>query len=97
MIVVECEQGSEEWHLARAGVPTASMFKVARSRLKSGKNQGQFTEAAKDYAFRLAIERISGKPLDEGFETWQMKRGHELEPAARLAHEIACLAPVRTA
>lgn len=88
MIIVECEQGSEEWHLARAGVPTASMFKVARSRLKSGKNQDQFTEAAKDYAFRLAIERISGKPLDEGFETWQMKRGHELEPAARLAHEI---------
>lgn len=88
MILVHCEQGSEGWHEARAGVITASMFKVARAKLKSGKNTGQFTEAAKDYAFRLAIERISGKPLDEGFETWQMKRGHDLEPDARMAHEI---------
>ncbi len=88
MILVHCEQGSEGWHAARAGIITASMFRVARSKLKTGKNAGQFTEAAKDYAFRLAIERISGKPLDEGFETWQMKRGHELEPAARMAHEI---------
>ena len=88
MILISCDQGSESWHEARAGVITASMFRVARSKLTTGKNSGQFTEAAKDYAFRLAIERISGKPLDEGFETWQMKRGHELEPAARMAHEI---------
>lgn len=88
MILIECEQGGEEWHAARAGVITASMFRVARERLKSGKNIGGFTSAARDYAFRLAIERISGKPLDEGFETWAMKRGHELEPAARMEHEI---------
>lgn len=87
MIVINCDQGSPEWHAARAGVVTASMFKVARQRLKSGKNAGDFTEAAKNYAFKLAIERISGAPLDEGFETWQMRRGHELEPAAREAHE----------
>lgn len=88
MILIECEQGGEEWHAARAGVITASMFRVARERLKSGKNAGGFSSAARDYAFRLAIERISGKPLDEGFETWAMKRGHELEPAARMEHEI---------
>lgn len=87
MIVINCDQGSPEWHGARAGVVTASMFKVARQRLKTGKNAGDFTEAAKNYAFRLAIERISGTPLDDGFETWQMRRGHELEPAAREAHE----------
>lgn len=89
MRIVECEQGSESWHQARAGVITASMFRVARERLKSGKNAGDFTEAAKNYAFRCAIERISGTPIDEGFETWQMRRGHELEPAARAAHEAA--------
>lgn len=87
MIIINCDQGSPEWHGARAGVVTASMFKVARQRLKTGKNAGDFTEAAKNYAFRLAIERISGTPLDDGFETWQMRRGHELEPAAREAHE----------
>lgn len=88
MFLVECEQGSEEWYSARSGVITASMFSVARERLKSGPNKGDYTSKAQDYAFRLAIERISGEPLDEGFETWQMKRGHELEPQARMEHEI---------
>ena len=87
MKLITCEQGSPEWHQARAGCVTASMFKTARQKLKSGKNAGDFTEAAKNYAFRLAIERISGVPLDEGFETWQMRRGHDLEPQARETHE----------
>lgn len=97
MLIVECEQGSQEWHQARAGVITASMFRVARERLKTGKNAGGFTEKARDYAFRVAIERISGQPLDEGFETWAMKRGHELEPAARMEHEIQTGLVVRRA
>lgn len=88
MVIVECNQGSEEWHQARTGVITASMFRVARERLKSGPNKGDFSAAAKDYAFRLAIERISGMPLDEGFETFAMRRGHELEPEARMEHEV---------
>lgn len=88
MIVVDCDQGSPEWHAARAGVITASMFGTARQRLKSGARKGEFSAAARDYAFRLAVERISGQPLDEGFETFAMRRGHELEPAARAAHEI---------
>lgn len=86
MKLVYCDQGSPEWHAARAGCITASMFKTARAKLK---RSGEPTEAALDYAFATAIERISGAPLDEGFETWQMRRGHELEPAARLAHEAA--------
>jgi hypothetical protein len=81
-------QGSPEWLQSRCGVCTASMFKVARERLKSGPNKGDFTEAAKDYAFKLAYERVSGELMDEGFQTWQMERGHELEPAARYTHEI---------
>lgn len=87
-IVHYSAQGTDEWKRARAGVITASMFKTARERLKSGGNKGQPTEAARNYAFRLAIERISKEPLDEGFETWQMKRGHELEPQARALHEL---------
>jgi hypothetical protein len=58
---------------------------------------GDFSDAAKKYAFRLAIERISGKPLNEGFETWQMKRGHELEPMARARHEEEAGVIVETA
>jgi hypothetical protein len=54
----------------------------------AGETVGDYSDAAKNYAFRLAIERISGQPLDEGFETWSMKRGHELEPIARMEHEM---------
>lgn len=86
-IVHYSAQGTDEWKRARAGVITASMFSVARQRLKSGSSKGQPTKEAENYAFRLAIERISHEPLDEGFETWAMKRGHELEPMARAAHE----------
>ena len=53
-----------------------------------GKPVGEFSSTAKDYAFRLAIERISGEPLDEGFQNWAMRRGNELEPRARMEHEI---------
>lgn len=88
MIAIECPQGSASWHAARAGCITASMFADARAKLKSGPDKGKPTKAAQDYAFRLAVERISGEPLDGGFETWQMRRGHELEPDARMAHEI---------
>ncbi|SDR37127.1 YqaJ-like recombinase domain-containing protein [Paraburkholderia fungorum] len=57
------------------------------NRALNGEKVGDYSDAAKDYAFRLAIERISGEPLDEGFETWSMRRGHDLEPEARMEHE----------
>lgn len=89
-LLYECSQGSPEWLACRAGVITASEFKKARGRMKvarDGKAKGDPTDACLDYAFQKAIERISGVPLDENHETWQMKRGHELEPKARMAHE----------
>lgn len=57
-------------------------------RALAGEKLGGPSDAAKDYAFRLACERISGVLLDEGHTTWQMERGHEMEPEARLAHEV---------
>lgn len=127
--VIECDQGSQEWHRARAGVITASMFSTVRAKVNglteqqkkyvdailagrpesvardiagykaapraeviqraiAGEKVGDFSEASLNYAFRLAVERISGEPLDEGFETHSMRRGHELEPKARMEHEI---------
>lgn len=59
----------------------------AIDRALAGERVADFSDAAKNYAFRLAIERISGVPLDEGYETWAMERGHELEPRARAKHE----------
>lgn len=128
MIVIECEQGTPEWHEARAGCITASMFNVVRTvvgglneqqqkyvdailegkpelearslaqykaapkaasieKAINGEKVGDYSDAAKTYAFRLAVERISKKPLDEGFQTWAMKRGQELEEECRIRHE----------
>ena len=88
MIICESPQGSPEWYQDRAGAITGSMFSEVRKRLKSGQNKGDFTNEAKKYAFELAIERVTGKALqDDQFETYAMKRGHFLEPDARAAHE----------
>lgn len=53
-----------------------------------GEAVGKPSDAALNYAFNLAVERVSGEPLDGGFQTWQMRRGNELEPDARMEHEI---------
>ena len=87
MKISDDKQGSDEWKRARAGVITASMFHVAAQKLKVGPKKGEPTEAAHDYAFKLALERITGEPIDDGFETWAMVRGRELEDDARAAHE----------
>lgn len=89
MKVYECEQGSELWHTLRAGVLTASNMKIARQLvMASGVNKGKPGEKCTSLAFRIAIERIAGAPLqDDKFETYAMRRGHELEPEARAAHE----------
>lgn len=90
MIVFNVEQGTPEWHASRAGKITASMFSEVRKRLKSGPRKGQCTDAADKYAFRLAVERITGRVAgSDQFETFAMKRGKELEGEARLLHEEA--------
>lgn len=83
MIFINCEQGSEEWHKARCGVITASKFRDAVEKTAKGKP----TAKSELYAAQVAIERISGMPCDETFNSWQMKRGNELEPKARMEYE----------
>ena len=83
MIFVDAEQGTREWKLARAGAITASNFRDALTTLKSG----AMSQKALDYAACVAIERISEEPADEGFVSWQMRRGTELEPEARMSYE----------
>lgn len=84
--IIECQQGDAIWHQGRCGLITASMFAECRHKLRNG----DFSAVAKRYAFKLAIERISGELLTEDkYETWEMRRGRELEPEARLAHEQA--------
>lgn len=77
-------QGSDEWLAARRGIITASMFKHARGKLKTGAPN----EKAIKYAYRLARERCGGVE-PEPFQTWQMKQGTLQEPHARRAYEAA--------
>lgn len=85
MIFINCEQGSEEWHKARCGVITASKFRDAVEKTAKGKP----TAKSELYAAQVAIERISGAPSDEVFNSWQMQRGTKLEPMARMEYEAA--------
>lgn len=92
MIILDLPQGSEAWLAARAGVITASRFADTRARLtKASKNgkAGDFMAKATEYAWTVALERIAAQPLDQTFQSWQMKRGNELEPEARMAYEMA--------
>lgn len=82
--VFNCEQGTEEWFLARAGIPTASMFSTV---MASGRGGGESKTRAK-YMRQLAGEVITGKPI-EGFTNHHMERGHAMEPEARDLYAFA--------
>lgn len=72
--IIECEQGSVEWHQARLGIPTASKFSAILA-----KGEGK-TRAA--YMRQLAAEIITGD-LGESFTTPAMERGKIMEAEAR--------------
>ena len=69
--IVNVEQGTDEWRAARAGMPTASMFKDA---LAKGEGKTRRT-----YMMKLIGERLTGA-LSEGYSNGHMERGQEMEP-----------------
>ena len=81
MVLIDCIQGTPEWHAQRAGIPTASRFADVMATIKKG-------EAAtrSNYRTDLVVERLTGRALD-GFQTYAMKQGIEREPAGKLAYE----------
>jgi hypothetical protein len=85
--IIECEQGSPEWHAARCGIVTAS-------RLKDVMAEGDGKMRSK-YMRELASERIRGW-VEDGYSNAHMERGHEQEDEARrsFAFEHA-IAPIR--
>ncbi len=78
MQIVECEQGSDEWFLARLGLPTASNFSTV---LAQGKGGGE-SKTRQTLLYKLAGERITGKPA-ESFSNEHMERGKAMEQEAR--------------
>lgn len=78
MQIIECDQNTEEWHKARMGIPTASMFATV---MASGRGGGDSKTRA-TYMRKLAGEIITGEPM-EGFTNKDLERGHAMEPDAR--------------
>ena len=74
----ELDQGSSDWHEARAGIVTASAMRS----LVTGSGQAANNDTSRGLIRTLAAERIMGKPADS-FSSRMMDRGNLLEPHAR--------------
>ena len=92
-VIVQCEQRTPEWFQARAGRLTGSVADAITATLKSGGEPA----ARRDLRVNLAIERITGLPVEsDGYVNREMQRGIDLEPAALAAYEAETGRVVRT-
>ena len=80
MIILDHEQGTEEWLAARRGKPSASMF----SKLIT--MTGKPSSSAIGYIDELVAEVITGET--EHFSNSHTERGTALEPEARESYEF---------
>lgn len=78
----DVEQNTEQWDQLRCGRVTSSKLAVVMANFGKA-----FGEPAKKYAVNIALERITGKKVSDGFSNDHMSRGHEEEPLARFAYE----------
>lgn len=92
-MIQEMEQRSVEWRLARAGFVTAS--RIADVCRKPRKGQAEST-SRKAYMAQIVSERLTGKPIEQQFESWDTRRGTNLEPMARAEYEIRTGSAVRS-
>lgn len=84
-IRIDVRQNTPEWFAARAGLLTGSKADCITAKPRSG--DGEAT-TRRDYRIQLALERVTGRSLDEGgFQSWEMRWGKENEPLARYAYE----------
>jgi predicted phage-related endonuclease len=82
--IVDCEQRSDEWKLARAGRLTGS---AAADMMRKARKAGDESAARRDLRFRLALERITGRPQENEFTTASVRNGVEKEPDALALYE----------
>jgi len=72
--IIECEQGSPEWHEARRGIPTSSRYKDVMA-VGDGKMRTK-------YLRELAAERLTGE-VQPTYSNADMERGNKFEPELR--------------
>ena len=88
MIIHNVEQGTEAWFRLRLGMPSASKFKDLVT------PKGKPSASGEKYMYELLAERLSGK-REEGFKSFWMQRGNDLEPQAAKVFEFQTDLPCR--
>lgn len=78
--IIDAPQRSGEWFAARLGRVTGSKASCVL--------MGDKTAGRADYIVQLALERLTGKPSENGYVNAEMQRGVELEPFARMRAEM---------
>lgn len=81
--ILNIEQRSWEWRMARLGIVTAS---EASKVIAKGRG-GAESAVRRDYMHRLAAERVTGEPV-ETYCNALMQRHADLEPEARAYYEF---------
>lgn len=82
---IDIEQNTEEWLELRGGKITSSG--VSKIMANLSKKNRPFGDPAKQYAVKIALERINGKAISSNFSSSHMDRGHLEEPIARALYE----------
>ena len=89
MRIVDCIQGTPEWKRYRSGKVTASRFDDVMATIKSGE-----AASRRNYRAELVCETLTGEPFEDIYQTADMLRGTQLEPAARAAYSAATMQEV---
>lgn len=90
MRVIDCEQGTIEWHLARSGKATASEFHTVLAKGKSAPE----SKTRRTYMLKLAGEILTGEPATS-FQSAAMQRGKDMEAEARDYYAFLAPSPVQ--
>lgn len=91
MKIIDCTQGTHEWHAARCGKVTGSRVADVVRKTKSGVSASRAT-----YAGELVAERLSGFQASSSFSTRATEWGKEQEAAARQLYALMTDANVST-
>lgn len=81
--IIDCEQGTPEWHEARRGRTTASMYATVMAKGKDGGD----SLTRKTYMHKLAGEIFTGD-LAESYSNEHMQRGKDMEAEARQTYAL---------
>ena len=81
----DCEQGTPQWRDMRSGKITASRISDVLTQPRKGQKE---SVVRSNYRAQLVCEILTGKAVQDEFQSYDMKRGIELEPYARAEYEI---------